>query len=217
MLPQISFILSCLILNYCYPKVDAKLFTLSKKYGLLTAEKQAYVIKNVLKSGYLCLIFIACIYFVFPDLIKDRWNNTILQTFASMYVSNDIVGLYNVRLHTSTRLHHVTCAVFLLGAWSADFQHSTTAQMLCIYTIFSAITFPVNLYLGLRYIFEIEDPDMISLKLVSKWVYVGCCVFNWLIQIYMGYMNHEIYLMAYYFGLIFIIYDDIVLLKWLFK
>lgn len=217
MIPQISFILSCVILNYCYPKVDAKLFNISKKYGLLNAEKQAYVIKNVLKSGYLCLIFVACIYFVFPDLMKNKWDNTILQTFASMYVSNDIVGLYNVRLHTSTRLHHLTCAVFLLGAWGADFQHSTTAQMLCIYTIFSAITFPVNLYLGLRYVFEIEDPDMISLKFVSKWVYVGCCGLNWLIQIYMGYKNNEFYLMAYYFGLMFIVYDDIVLLKWLFK
>ena len=63
MIPQISFILSCLFLNYSYSKLDAKLFNISRKYGLLNEEKQAYVIKNVLKSASLSLIVVFSSYF----------------------------------------------------------------------------------------------------------------------------------------------------------
>ena len=217
MIPQISFILSCLFLNYSYSKIDAKLFNISRKYGLLNEEKQAYVIKNVLKSASLSLIVVFSSYFILPDIIYGTWNNTVLGTFASLYVSNDIVGLYNVKLHTSTRLHHMTAAIFLLGAWSVDFQTSTTAKMLCIYTLFSSITFPVNLYLGLRYVFNTEEKEMQVLKNISKWTYSICCILNWVVQLYMGVMNSELYMLVYSLGLIFIIYDDIILLKWFFK
>lgn len=217
MIPQISFILSCLFLNYSYPKIDAYFFKTSKRYGFLSEEKQVYVIKNVLKSLYLSIIVLFSFFMVIPDISYGIWDNTILQTFASLYVSNDIVGLYHVKLHTSTRLHHMTCAVFLLGAWSANFQESTTAKMLCIYTLFSAFTFPVNLYLGLRYVFEITNMKMVNLKKVSKWTYTVCCGLNWVIQLYMGIMNSELYMVVYGLGLLFILYDDIILLKWFFK
>ena len=133
MIPQAAFILSCLLLQQSYYKMDLYLYNRIKSYGSLDEAKQVYVIKNVLKGLYLCFIMLCSTYYVIPDIIRGVWNNTIIQTFASLYVSNDIVGLYNVKLHTSTRLHHMTCAIFLMGAWGADFQASTTAKMLAVF------------------------------------------------------------------------------------
>ena len=133
-------------------------------------------------------------------------------------MSNDIVGLQRVtKLHRSTRLHHTTAVIFLLGAWTADFQHSTTAKMLAVYTIFSAMSFSVNLYLGLRFLVDENKSGLRVLKQSAKGCYIVCCVLNWGFQCYMSLNNKEYQLMAYLTGLIFIIWDDIVLLRWLLK
>tara|TARA_B100000214_G_scaffold370318_1_gene344775 strand:- start:291 stop:758 length:468 start_codon:yes stop_codon:yes gene_type:complete len=147
-------------------------------------------------------------------MLRNEWDNTTLQSFASLYVSNDIVGLYRVKLHMSTRLHHMTAAAFLMAAWCADFQNSTTARMLCIYTLFSAATFPVNMYLGFRFLQDIKDEVRYKLYKCAKNTYTVCCILNWLIQIYMGYYNTETTMMVYLAGLTLIIYDDIILLRW---
>jgi len=160
---------------------------------------------------------LASFYWLIPDIIRGTWNSTVLQTFASMYVSNDIVGLYSVKLHASTRMHHMTAAVFLMAAWCADFQESTTAKMLALYTIFSALTFMVNLYLGMRFIFSEELPVMHRLKKYAKWSYVVFCGMNWVCQIALAWNNSEMWLNAYLMGLVFIVWDDIILLKWFFK
>ena len=217
MLPQVLFLISCFVLYYSYEKLDTDLLCQSSSYCRLPDEKRAYVIKNILKGSYLCFIFMASLYFVVPQMLRNEWNNVALQSFASLYVSNDIVGLYRVKLHTSTRLHHMTAAVFLMAAWCADFQNSTTAKMLAIYTLFSAATFPVNLYLGFRFIHDIKDSVMKTLFNWAKNTYTICCILNWLCQLYMAYDNKETSLMVYLAGLTLIIYDDIILLRWFYK
>lgn len=217
MIPQLAFITSCVLLQFSYVKMDLFLFDHIDGYGRLSESKQVYVIKNMLKGLYLCVIVLLSVYFVLPGMLNNQWDNVTLQTFASLYVSNDIVGLYNVKLHASTRLHHMTCAIFLMGAWGADFQASTTAKMLAVYTVFSAMSFPVNLYLAARHIIYTQNPEMVLLKSVAKWGYVFSCIMNWGIQCYMGWYNQELYMWAYIAGLVFIVYDDIILLRWFFK
>ena len=218
MIPQIAFIVSCTGLHYGYKKLD-KDFRLGAPdtYAQLDEDRKVYVLKNVLKGFYLAFIALASMYFLIPDILRGTWNSTTLQTFASMYVSNDIVGLYSVKLHTSTRMHHMTAAIFLMAAWCADFQESTTAKMLALYTIFSALTFMVNLYLGLRFVFEEDLPVMHNLKRHAKWSYVVFCMLNWACQMVLAWNNSEMWLNAYLMGLVFIVWDDIILLKWFFK
>jgi|SaaInlV_165m_DNA_2_1040747.scaffolds.fasta_scaffold03344_6 hypothetical protein len=218
MIPQIFFILSCVGLYHAYKKIDEDLsFNASGTYGRLDEDRRVYVVKNVIKGFYLALISLSTLYWVIPDIIRGTWNSTVLQTFASLYVSNDIVGLYTVKLHVSTRMHHMTAAVFLMAAWCADFQESTTAKMLALYTIFSALTFLVNLYLGLRFVFNVNSPGMTALKRYAKWSYVLGCGMNWVCQVVLAWNNSELWLNAYLMGLVFIVWDDIILLKWFFK
>jgi len=217
MFPQLLFLLSCSLLHYSYEILDRDFLHQSTSYCRLTEEKRAYVIKNVLKGVYLGILFIASLYFVVPKMLRNEWDNATLQSFASLYVSNDIVGLYRVKLHTSTRLHHMTAAVFLMASWCVDFDNSITAKMLCVYTLFSCATFPVNLYLGLRFIQDVRDDFMKTLFKCAKNSYTICCILNWLIQLYMTYDNKETFLMVYLAGLSLIIYDDIILLRWFYK
>lgn len=218
MIPQVAFLISCGILYQSYERVDVLLWNKYPSYGKLDSEKQVYVIKNILKAVYLSVICCAALYYIVPSLLYGNWDNVMLRTFASLYVSNDIVGLYRVtKLHSSTRLHHMTAAIFLLAAWTADFQNSTTAKMLVVYTIFSAMSFTVNLYLGLRFVYNLDHPDMVVLKNVARVVYCICCGLNWAAQCYMAFNNTESILMGYLMGLVFIVWDDIILLKWFFK
>jgi len=218
MIPQLAFVLSCSVLYKCYEYMDIQLWDKFPSYGRLNSEKQVYVIKNILKAIYLACICVASFYYVIPSILYGIWDNQILQTFASLYVSNDIVGLYRVtKLHRSTRLHHMTAGIFLMAAWTADFQHSTTAKMLAVYTIFSAMSFSVNLYLGLRFLVDERDTDMSTLKQASKICYIICCSLNWACQCYMAWNNNENILWGYLFGLVFIVWDDIILLKWFLK
>ena len=218
MIPQLAFLLSCSVLYKSYEYMDIQLWDKFPRYGSLNTEKQVYVIKNILKAIYLALICGASLYYVIPSILYGVWDNTTLQTFASIYVSNDIVGLYRVtKLHRSTRLHHMTAAIFLMAAWTADFQHSTTAKMLAVYTIFSAMSFLVNMYLGLRFLMDEKDDDMSTLKEAARNSYIMCCILNWACQCYMAYGNEESAMWAYLTGLVFIIWDDIILLKWFLK
>ena len=216
MIPQLAFIISCVGLHHAYKKLDGEL-TKFDTYQNLGHERQVYVVKNVLKGFYLAIIALASVYWLIPDIIRGTWNSSVLQTFASMYVSNDIVGLHKVKLHTSTRMHHMTAAIFLMAAWCADFQTSTTAKMLALYTIFSALTFMVNLYLGLRFVLDEDMPVMVKLKRHAKWSYVIFCMLNWACQMVLAWNNSELWLNAYLMGLVFIVWDDIILLKWFFK
>ena len=218
MIPQLAFILSCSVLYKSYEYMDVQLWVKFPRYGGLDAEKQAYVIKNILKAIYLAFICVAAFYYVVPSVLYGVWDNQTLRTFASLYVSNDIVGLYRVtKLHTSTRLHHMTAAIFLMAAWTADFQHSTTAKMLAVYTIFSAMSFGVNLYLGLRFLMDERDADMEVLKNSAKVIYGTCCTLNWGCQCYMAWGNEESMMWAYLTALSLIVWDDILLLKWFLK
>ena len=179
----------------------------------LTNVKKHYVVKNFIKAVYLCVLSIIGLPLMICALY-NYWPNAWIQSIAGLYCSNDIMGLYKVKeLPTSTRLHHTVTFVFLLATFMTDFQHSSVGQMLFVYTYCSALCFPVNAYLGLRLCFEAEDVALT--KQIAKHVYLTMCIINWTLQYCM--MHHTVHHMAYLGLLLFIVYDDIYLLRWLWK
>ena len=204
------FIISCILVYYAYDTVDKNL-KLFPHYE--DSDRKLYIQKNVVKAIYLMVLSIAStIYFTFYE-----WDNTVLQVLAACYCSNDIVGLYRCEnLPISTRVHHVTSACFLIFTYTVDFTISQVGQLLVYYTYFSALAWPVNLYLGLRLCFEIEPYWLEDLRWYSKWWYASLCSVNWLVQLYLlSSLNIEAG--VYTLMIILIIVDDIILLKWLFK
>ena len=212
-LPVFAFILSCGLLHVSYPILIDHLDTNTPNFNELNEIKKHYVVKNLLKAVYLCILSVIGL----PIVLLSFWGsfpNTVIKILAGLYCSNDIIGLYKVKqLPTSTRLHHSVTTLFLLASYAVDFETNRVAQMLFYYTFFSACAFPVNAFLGLRFCFdkdEIEDYER-----VAKFVYPTTCFINWIVQFYM--VGTTFYDVAYCVLLVFIIYDDIILLKWLWK
>ena len=214
MFPVLAFALSCFAVNEAYLYALDYFDACSERFRALSEARKFYVLKNVLKGYYLAILVVVGALFVFvPLLWHGRYENTSIRILASLYVSNDFVGLWRVeKLATTTRLHHLTSFVFLLLAWQADFQTQRVAQMLLFYCYVSAVSFPVNLYLGLRFCCE-EEP--VRLKRIARITYSFGCLFNWWLQGTMFENSTEVYC---YLGLLtIIVYDDVVLLRWLWR
>ena len=213
-LPFVAFLLSCFAVNEAYAYASNSLHAWSPKFSALSEPRQFYVVKNVIKGYYLAFLLVLAAVLVFvPVLLSGRYDNQSIRILASLYVSNDFVGLWRVeKLATTTRLHHVTSLVFLLLAWQADFQEQSVARMLLFYCYISALSFPVNLYLGLRFCFN-DAPA--RLRVISKYTYAVGCLLNWSLQWRLFEASTEAY--CYVALLALIVYDDIVLLRWLWR
>ncbi len=154
-----------------------------------------------MKSFYLFILSFFGLFVIFPP-----YSNNIIKVFASLYVSNDFMGLFMVPLHFTTVLHHSVSLVFLLYSWSIDFNTNKTAQNILIYTWLSSLNFGVNLYLGLRKIKQVE-----WLRHVSKHIYLITFIVNIVYQVIHAKNPF------YWCLLTFIIIDDLYLLHWLYK
>ena len=204
------FISSCILVYYAYDIADRQLSILDY---YVESNRKLYIQKNVVKSVYLCLLSVlSTFYFMFWP-----WDNDILQMLAACYCSNDIVGLYRCeKLPVSTRIHHITTVCFLIFTYTIDFTVSQVGQLLVYYTYFSALAWPVNLYLGLRLCYEIEPYFLEELRWWSKWWYLSLCGINWITQMYLM-SSLNVSTGIYTSMIVLIILDDIILLKWLFK
>lgn len=209
MIEVICFIGSVALLNFSYGPVRDHLIDHTDSFKQLNEKRKDYVIKNLLKATYLaflCLVTICCFG---PYWLYGIWPNWLLKSLASLYVSNDAVGLWRVDgLKTSTRLHHMTTMLFLLVAWTLDFQTSKLAKLMFLYTFSSALTFPVNAYLGLRLCYDQSFDALLQLAFYS---YAGMSSLNWILQL----AYYESSLWSYYVFILFVVYDDLVLLTWL--
>ncbi len=207
----ISFIVSSIVLFFSYTHTQHYLRHHNIRFSRLSENRQFYVVKNITKGIYLAFLVLFGFFFIIYPIFNNHYNNNTIRMFASLYVSNDFIGLYRVsNLPTSTRLHHTASIVFLLAAWTIDFQTSVVGQMLLLYTYFSAIAFPVNLYLGLRMCYDVP-----RLRKIAKYIYSISCALNWYIQY--QWFTVEPSVMAYVTLLSVIVFDDIVLLRWLWK
>lgn len=203
------FLLSCYVVYLAYDVIDKQL-EIFPNYEDST--RKLYIQKNIVKGLYLCILsFISTMYFMFY-----KWDNGVLQMLAACYCSNDIVGLYRCKLPISTRIHHITSGCFLIFTYTIDFAVSSVGQLLVSYTYFSALAWPVNIYLGLRLCYEIQPPHVESLRNFTKWWYLGICVVNWISQLYLI-TSFGIEVGIYTTLIVLIVLDDIILLKWLFK
>ena len=196
------FLVSCIVIYALYPITTNILERYSEPFQV--SSRKNYIVKNIIKSIALCLLVIACLFLVFPY----GWDNDYIKSIASAYVANDFVGLLTCKLPRSTLLHHTVSCIFLVFAQYVDFNRSLEARMLFYYSFFSACCFFVNLYLGLRLIMECEE-----LKLMCKYLYPFFLIVNWCIQIF-----NIMKLQIWYLGLLaFIVYDDVILLTWLWR
>jgi len=225
-----TFILSyyCLIVSATYPILNY-VCSYFKLYNELSYSKQAYVVKNISKSIFLSYISLDLAKLLLTILYyNSNLNNDLVKQVASFYVSNDIVALILVpNISKTTKRHHYTTTFLLFVNFCFDYSRlellsSKIGLLLIGYTTLSAFAFPVNLFLGSRFII---DSGVIknNLNKVAYYNYKLSLLVNWLTQIiYILYsswynLSHIPAFLIYISIMIPIVNDDIVLISWLKK
>lgn len=205
------FLSSCFFITCLYPNVILSLSD-NALFRSLKRDKKLYIVKNIIKGIYLATLVFWGSLIIIPGLMHNHWDSQTIRIFGSLYCSNDFVGLMRVpHLSSSTKIHHVICLSLLWVSWNVDFQVSKVGQLIVLYTYFSAVAFPVNIYLGYRFLYK----DTIWLKRLAKWTYILCCVLNWSLQLYWcTFTTPEC---MYLFLICGIVIDDMILIRWLCK
>tara|TARA_B100001123_G_C15264115_1_gene1007755 strand:+ start:958 stop:1677 length:720 start_codon:yes stop_codon:yes gene_type:complete len=200
------------ILYYFYPPFLA----------IKPAHKQWYVISNLIKSLSLFLMSFPAIFLLWNIYSNQNWNVDNIRYLATIYAVLDTVSLFMVpKMQKNTIIHH--CSVFALYVVCMiyHFQKNSIAELICVYAVWSSFAYLVNLYLAIRIFIPNKDNLLTILCFYSYYIYFVCCFFNWSYQFYHMYdnvFNHPFSLeyVLYGFLLINLVYDDCVLMKYLY-
>ena len=219
-------------LIYCsYPPFK---YILSKndKFRSYDENKQYYIIKNLIKTFAMMIIFVFFIIAFVPNIINNIWKDSHNRIIGAFYVGNDLAGLFAVpNLPKSTKFHHYTSVSLYTIICILSTEHEDNiAKLIVIYTVFSCIPYLVNNYLALRFFYNRDKTLSLRDKNVNRvldfnrlsayYIYLICCICNWIYHVQFLVTkvlanNFTISYLIYYMMLMPIVNDDIILLKWL--
>ena len=175
--------------------------------------KKTYVAMNLTKALY--LYFVAFI-FIYNVITYTNINYDLLANIGAMYVILDTIALFVVNnMQINTKIHHIVVHVLygICFYYNFDTMYPFIGGII-FYTFFSSCAGIVNAIVALR-VFKNKNIFMIKLSKICYVVYVTCCLFNWVIQLYLLTLMDIPTTIVYSSLLLLIIYDDIVLIKYL--
>jgi len=215
-IPITIFCITSTILYFSYPLVDIVACKRNEKFSKLAIYKRYYIIKNIIKGFSLTIITLFGTYFlVVPIILNNKWNTKLNHRFAMLYCSNDFIGLLRVRLPINTKIHHIITTLFGFISLYFDYNEFSIVRLLFVYTLLSSYAYLVNIYLGLRFIAKFN-----YIRILAFIVYLVACSINWSYHIYFYIVNFNrlnIYFGIYAIIILLIVYDDLILLSWLYK
>ena len=209
------------------------LLTPIETFKKLDYNKKMYIIKNIIKSYFLFCIFVIGTRRLLDFIIYDIYDMNEVRYYGAIYVSCDLFSLLIIpKLPKTTKIHHFSSLFLLSIVGYYDANETDVVKFICIYTMWSYFAFMVNFYLGIRFFIVNKDEDKLTksdrinnkiidiIRISSYYNYLICCIFNWLIHIYMisikvYNLNLDIMTTVYLLFLIPIIKDDLILMSWL--
>ena len=212
----IVFIVCCFLIRSLYYVMDLFLSVLVPKYTSLESHRKSYIQKNLIKSLVLALVLPPAVVLVaYPIWRSNIWHTTTIQLFAVVYGSNDFVGLLCVdKLPKTTRIHHMISTFLVLVSLSMNFQTSPVAQSMLVYTFFAASSYIVNFQLAVRWFFPRDS--MRWLRYLAGTIYALSCALSWSWQLWWAWKTPlELYHFVYIGLMLWIVRDDIILMRWL--
>eukprot|EP01135_Chromosphaera_perkinsii_P005626 Nk52_evm40s355 gene=Nk52_evmTU40s355 len=220
--PKVYFAVGSIATFLSYPFLDFVLTRYVPSYKEISArDKRYYVVMNLIKSVVLAALTPIGSYVLFEAIVKDVWNTTQIQNLGNLYVMTDFVSLLLVRrMQWTTQAHHVTVCIFNVFSLRNDYNEENICRLIMVYATFSAFSYLVNLLLVSRFI-HIDERSALFLNRGSVIIYMSSCTVNWAWQAYYIHrlitVNNHWTIYLYIVLLVFIMYDDVILNKWLLK
>lgn len=218
--PQWYIILCCFTNFISYPLTDILLSRTYSSFNDYTTKRKNYIIKNYIKYYILKYISISTLPFTFLVLFNIGNHTNYIHFIGSLYASCDTVALMkDIQLSRSTKIHHtITTFLSFINTFINWKQANAILKLLALYTTLSCYSYDVNYCLGMRFL--VDETKQKEIKIKARQTYLLTCCVNWSIHIIYLYNNiTSLYISGIvYYGLImFIVMDDIILLKWLGK
>lgn len=203
---------------YLYHMANFYLSMTYEKFNVYDIKRRNYIIKNFIKSYILYYISVVTIPIIPMVLLNIGNVNKCLHFIGFLYCSNDTVALFkNMNMSYSTKVHHIiSTTLSIINIFVDSLRNDNITKLMSIYCILSCYPYEVNYCLGMRFLLDRTEEKKMKRQAFIK--YLGCCFINWSIHsIYLLYniRNLNVIMVGYYSLIVFIVYDDIVLLKWL--
>lgn len=193
---------------------------LSSSFRKISSDKKFYTISNLLKSGILAALTPFAIYELYLIMVHDQWNTNTLRNMGCIYCIPDFVSMILVRkMSATTYAHHICVCVFNYFSIYNDYANDNVCRLIVVYAAFSTFAYCVNMLLGTRFL-GVDQIMVKALSVTALVVYVSCCALNWTWQALalrrlIGSPNDHWTVYVYMMLIMFVMYDDIVLMKWL--
>ena len=210
----IYFMIKSLITIGLYPIL---FYGLSSLYSGLRYEKKIYIVSNLIKGSmllYLCITYFSKLFSIFN---QNNWDSFIYKKITVAYAVTDFCSLFIVnKMKLSTIIHHIIVVIFAIVIVYQDIQYNTILHSIIVYGFFSSIAYMVNIFLALRFI--VSDRIKKIMCNIAYYTYICCCCINWMYQlkfICITILTNTINIIIYTTAISFLVYDDILLLKFL--
>ena len=198
----------------------------STSYARIPDDKKFYVLSNLIKSAVLTAYTPQAAYLLYQAIHLDEWSTPRIRSLGVLYAIPDFVSLFLVqRMALTTKAHHICVVIFMVINLYNDYAHENVCRALVVYAVFSTFAYLVNLLLASRFL-PVKPRMSLAMSAVALVVYTSCLAINWMWQVGFVASLHArkwadgdahavgaIY--AYLAAISMVVYDDVVLTKWL--
>lgn len=204
---------------------DHYMAKLSTSYASIPADKKFYVLSNLIKSAVLLAYSPSAMVTLYSACVNDDWSTPRIRAMGVLYAIPDAVSMLLVtRMATSTKIHHLCVVLFMVVNLCLDYEEETIGRALVVYGTFSTFAYLVNLLLASRFL-PISPSVSLVLSTLALVIYASCLGVNWAWQVQFLYTLalsgpsalHTAAIAIYLALISLVVYDDVVLVKWLYK
>eukprot|EP00123_Amoebidium_parasiticum_P021584 comp6994_c0_seq1/m.2729 comp6994_c0_seq1/g.2729 ORF comp6994_c0_seq1/g.2729 comp6994_c0_seq1/m.2729 type:complete len:327 (-) comp6994_c0_seq1:90-1070(-) len=218
--PVIVFFGGSLVVFAAYYVFDYILTRCVPRYAAIgDQDKKFYVLSNLIKCVLLAAFSPYCVVLLRDTLVMNEWPSTRIRNLGALYAITDFTSLLVVRrMQWTTVLHHVCVVVFNAFSMRNDYSEENVFRLVMVYAVCSTFAYMVNLLLASRFL-HVGEKAAYVLSNIALVVYGSACCMNWAWQLYylrrlVMISNHwSIYFYVVLIG--FVIYDDLILNRWL--
>ena len=174
-------------------------------------KKRAYIVKNVVKGTSLMLMTPMTVAAGYDAIVRGTWDSDLFRLCGCMYAAHDINGLLWMwpKLPGTTRAHHIcVSAMTMASMYMIDYKDPESVwRGIGVLGVFSTVTGPVNMWLGLRHVRPYP-----MLKWFAARLYALSMSLSLVWQAFHVMHHTSYYTIPYVVMLMVIFYDDWVLL-----